>query len=291
MSTQSTLSPLTKNKVVKISLLSVLILLTFTGPVFAEPDFFGKENNVPLNKTSKTPSAQGVDAFGSEVYIDGRTDVNVDSKSMAAAAMQKEEQEKLGRKIRIGGNIDTSLKADISSGETVKVLIAPDHFTQLSFLREGEIVYPKRAYAAQPGLIKIEKKEGSPYIYVEAAVYLENQSTNFFVETEEEGRIQTYCITMVVTEPKNVRNQIAINLVSDLTPPIKGGIGSEEERLKANELGGKINTTRNFSPSGHDKFSRDDVRKYVDTMIAMAEHFTAAKQLEREEGKTIYRDQ
>jgi hypothetical protein len=219
---------------------------------------------------------------------------------MAAQSLVDREMEKERQR-----QLDRSVRADIASGQPVTVLIAPEHFVQLSFLRNNEIVYPRRAFAGQPDLLIIDKKDNSPYVYIAAAAMVEGQTTNMFIETEEDGRIQTYVINLLVTEPKNIREQVSVNLVDDRTPPIRGGEGSEADWQAKTGFGVVGANQQQVGQPGTNpadlasklaggmvtgKFSEADVKKYLNTMIEMAEHYPEAKDIERKTGRIVYRE-
>ena len=259
-------------------------------------NYFGEAENIPIDTKTKEPvNGLGGDVFGSDLYIDGNTDVSLDLMSIQAELHQRNQAIKASRK-----NKDTSLRRNITSGEPVTILITPDHFTQISFMRDGEIVYPRIAYPGQPGLLNIDKDENSPFLYVSATQMMEGQTTNMFVETFEDGRIQTYVFNMVVTTPKNIREQVQVNLVSDLTPPLKGGVGSDAERrtqaesllgLQSQSNSGREASLRIGAGGVHGKFNREDIKTYFNTMIQMAEQYGEAKRIEQESNNIIYRDQ
>jgi hypothetical protein len=279
----------------------LLIALSFSiglPSIHAQPnaEFYG-QRPVKMDGRLKAPAEGMSDAFGSELFIDGRTDVALDARSMTAQALVDRDMARERQR-----ELDRSVRADIASGQPVTVLIAPEHFVQLSFLRNNEIVYPRRAFAGQPNLLIIDKKENSPYVYIAAAAMVEGQTTNMFIETEEDGRIQTYVINLLVTEPKNIREQVSVNLVDDRTPPIRGGEGSEADWQSKTGFGmvgqGGDGTS---GPTAENigkltggmvtgKFSEEDVKKYFNTMIEMADHYGEAKSLERKTGRIIYRD-
>jgi len=281
-------------------LILILGICLFPCQVYSQPDeaFYG-QRPVQMDGKTKSPAEGMSDAFASELFIDGQTDVALDSRSMAADSLINREMQKERQR-----ELDRSVRADIASGQPVTVLIAPEHFVQLSFLRNNEIVYPRRAFAGQPDLLIIDKKENSPYVYIAAAAMVEGQTTNMFIETEEDGRIQTYVINLLVTEPKNIREQVSVNLVDDRTPPIRGGEGSEEDWQaktgygiqSTDQQGGSASTSASANVSRltggmvSGKFSEDDVKKYFNTMIEMADHYNEAKSVERKTGRIIYRD-
>jgi hypothetical protein len=271
-----------------------------SGLAQVDPNNFYGQTKVAIDPKTKGPKYPMPDAFGSEVFIDGRTDVALDARSLAAQALTQKEENKQKQ-----AEIDRSIRADIATGQPITVLIAPEHFVQLTFMRDNEIVYPKRAFAGQPELLQIDKKEGSPYVYIEATAMVEGQTTNLFVETEEDGKIQTYVVNLLVTEPKNIREQVSVNLVEDKTPPIRGGEGSQQDWEKkegyaqnGTSAGGKSGTslgqgtsaTKGVGTAVAGKFTEDDTKKYLNTMIEMAEHFPQAKQLERKTGRIVYRE-
>jgi len=280
-------------------ILTLILTLGLTYTAQADPDaaYYG-QRPVAVDSKLKAPKESSADAFGSELFIDGNVDVALDARSMAADSLIDKERAKERQK-----ELDRSVRADIASGQPVTVLIAPEHFVQLSFLRNNEIVYPRRAFAGQPDLLIIDKKENSPYVYIAAAAMVEGQTTNIFVETEEDGRIQTYVINLLVTEPKNIREQVSVNLVDDRTPPIRGGEGSESDWATKQgfgaqgQAGGKTNAQGGSSKDAitgagifAGKFSEGDVKKYLNTMIEMAEHFPEAKLVEKKTGRIIYRE-
>jgi hypothetical protein len=281
-----------------------LIAAAIPNKGYGQPteEYYG-QTAVRMDSSIKAPRNPSSDAFGSELFIDGRTDVALDARSQAAELLIEK-----GRAAERQRELDRSIRADIASGQPVTVLIAPEHFVQLTFLRNNEIVYPKRAFAGQPDLLIIDKKDNSPYVYIAATAMVEGQSTNLFIETEEDGRIQTYVINLLVTEPKNIREQVSVNLVDDRTPPIRGGEGSEADWDKkmgfgivgngpgptsgpasaAGPANGNMGNTAMGLVAG--KFKEEDVRKYLNTMIEMAEHYPEAKSVERKTGRIIYRE-
>lgn len=290
---------------IKLTKLIVMfgILGSFCQSSMAEPgaEYYG-QRPVKMDSKVKAPAEGMADAFGSELFIDGRVDVALDARSMAAQSLVDREMAKERQR-----ELDRSVRADIASGQPVTVLIAPEHFVQLSFLRNNEIVYPRRAFAGQPDLLIIDKKDNSPYVYIAAAAMVEGQTTNMFIETEEDGRIQTYVINLLVTEPKNIREQVSVNLVDDRTPPIRGGEGSEadwqaktgfgvvgagQNSNQPNAVGGDPSALASKIAGGMitGKFSEDEVKKYLNTMIEMAEHYPEAKDIERKTGRIVYRE-
>jgi len=279
-----------------------LATLALLGTAFGQDsiDNYYGQKAVPLDSKTKAPKQVMPDAFGSELFIDGKTDVALDSRSLAAQAISDREDAKTRQK-----ELDHSVRADIASGQPITVLIAPEHFVQLSFLRDNEIVYPRRAFTGQPDLLIIDKKDNSPYVYIAASAMVEGQTTNLFVETEEDGRIQTYVINLLVTEPQNIREQVAVNLVDDRTPPIRGGEGSDDDvrtkrgyGIQGNNASAPGNpTTSTTTPdkkvigsSVMGRFNEADVKRFFNTMIEMADHYVEAKQLEKKTGRIIYRD-
>ena len=294
-----------KIKLYKALLLGSIAVITSAPLGLTEPgaEYYG-QRPVELDSKTKSPMEGMSDAFGSELFIDGRVDVALDARSMAAQSLVDREMAKEKQK-----ELDRSVRADIASGQPVTVLIAPEHFVQLSFLRSNEIVYPRRAFAGQPDLLIIDKKDNSPYVYIAAAAMVEGQTTNMFIETEEDGRIQTYVINLLVTEPKNIREQVSVNLVDDRTPPIRGGEGSEADwQTKTGfgvvgqggapnaqgqgQMGGASGNLASKLAGGMvtGKFNEEDVKSYLNTMIEMAEHYPEAKDIERRTGRIIYRE-
>lgn len=268
-----------------VTFTSVGVLSLVLGQTDDSNIYFGQAS-VPLDTKNKAPLNDGPDPFGSSLFIDGETVTPMDIRS--AAAQTLEEMERI-RRLRKG--IDRSIRADITSGQPVTVLIAPEHFVQLTFLRDGEIVFPKRAFTGQPELLIIDKQENSPYVYVQASAMVEGQTTNLFVETEEDGRIQTYVLNLLVTEPKNIREQVSVNLVEDKTPPIRGTV--RETPIGAthavqNPL--QDTSTSMRVPLSSEKWGEKEIKTYLSTMIEMTEHYSEAKRIERETGRVIYRD-
>jgi hypothetical protein len=275
-----------------MKILTALLLATSALALGEDMNTYYGQTPVPMDKRTKAPVNNAPDPFGSPLFVDGDTNIALDSRSMAAQEM---ENQRLAREAQ--KELDRSIRADIASGQPVTVLIAPEHFVQLTFLRDGEIVFPKRAFAGQPDLLIIDKKENSPYIYIAATAMVAGQTTNLFVETEEEGKIQTYVINLLVTEPQNIRQQVAVNLVDDRTPAIRGteAANSLPDIAGTRQQGG----TKTAKGAGGQnlprqpitgRFNEEDVRRYMNTMIEMAEHFAEAKKIERDTGRVIYRD-
>lgn len=274
-----------------LAILVTTLLGTLSGKAQLDDlnSYYGQAQ-VPVDSRTKSPSNETPDPFGSPLFVDGRTDVALDSRSQAAEQISGSDEAR-----RIQKEIDRSIRADIGTGQPITVLIAPEHFTQLTFLRDGEIVFPRRAFTGQPDLLIIDKKENSPYVYVAASAMVAGQTTNMFVETEEDGRIQTYVINLLVTEPQNIRAQISVNLVDDRTPPIRGSAAAAGSaptgRTSSGGYSQNSNQTGEQTTSGvSGKFSEGDVKKYLNTMIEMAENYAEAKTVERKGGKNIYRD-
>jgi hypothetical protein len=277
--------------------ISGLTLEPARGQFQDDPNTYYGQAPVAVDGKTKSPVHEMPDPYGSPLFVDGRTDVALDARSLAAQEISGQETSK-----RIRQEIDRSIRADIGTGQPVTVLIAPEHFTQLTFLRDGEIVFPRRAFTGQPDLVNIDKKENSPYVYVSASALVPGQTTNMFVETEEDGRIQTYVVNLLVTEPQNIREQVSVNLVDDRTPPIRGNAASGSQSVPSTGIGGAKGPTGTsgagaavggkgqIGASISGKFSEEDVRKYLTTMIEMAESFAEAKAIEKKGGKTIYRD-
>lgn len=288
---------------IKQALVVISSLVWITTSLYAQGDlnnYYG-QNPVPMDGKAKAPKQEIPDPFGSPLFIDGQTDVALDARSIAAQQLQDKAQAKTKQR-----EIDRSIRADIASGQPVTVLIAPEHFVQLTFLKDGEIVYPRRAFAGQPDLLVIDKKENSPYVYIAATAMVAGQTTNMFVETEEDGKIQTYVINLLVTEPQNIREQVSVNLIDDRTPPIKGGPGSTAQWEKEMGFGpvGSQGSGADIATSGSpskgamravgsaisSKFGPEDTKRYFNTMIEMASKYQEAKEVERKTGRAIYRD-
>ena len=284
------------NRMAKVCL-TPLLMLSLGAAALAQlkddPNTYYGQTPVPMNSKTKAPVQEMPDPFGSPLFQDGRTDVALDTRSLAAQEIADQDTAK-----RMRQEIDRSIRADIGTGQPVTVLIAPEHFTQLTFLRDGEIVFPRRCFTGQPDLVNIDKKENSPYVYVSASAMVAGQTTNMFVETEEDGRIQTYVINLLVTEPQNIREQVSVNLIDDRTPPIRGNVASGSTSVAGSPGTGSAAAKTGAAPGGKGqigasvggRFSEDDIKKYLTTMIEMADNYAEAKSIEKKGGKTIYRD-
>jgi hypothetical protein len=270
---------------------ALCVASVFSSVAEADLDSFYGKVPVKINPVTKGLKEATSDTFGSELTIDGRTDIPLDPKSRLAQNLLQDEQRQISR-----AQTNKTIRADIASGQPVKIFIAPEHFVQISFMKENEIVFPKRAFTGQPDLLVIDKRDGSPNIYVAASVPIQGQTTNLFVETEEEGRIQTYVLDLVVARPENIRPQVQVNLVQDQTPPLRGREGSEVDPNKTlidpTNLTGipqsaKAAPTRNGDIP---PFTEKEIKKYLSTMIKMADQYPDAKNIEEKTGKIIYRD-
>ena len=292
--------PLSQKMKTKTLILLAGMFSGFVATAHAQnSDFYG-EVPVEVNDKTHEPKNTLPDPYGNPLFVDGRTDTPLDARSMAAFEVEKQQKLEAMRK-----QIDRSIRADIGTGQPVTVLIAPEHFVQLTFMRNGEIVFPRRAFTGQPAALIIEKKENSPYVYIAASAMVDGQSTNLFVETEEDGRVQTYVVKLMVTEPKNIREQVAVNLVNDQTPPIRGITPPEDGFGGVAGTAAGAPAANGTVPAGQNptsgavgvigstvggKFTTDETKKYLNTMIQMAEHFNDAKQIEKASGKAYYKD-
>jgi hypothetical protein len=306
----------------------ILALAIIAGPISAEEktptfetDYFGAIETAPdVDPETNSPKITIPDPYASDLFIDGKTNVALDGKSMAAEALKKSQEETERRKMQEKAR-DKSVRLDLITGQRETIFIAPDHFVQLILLMDGEVVKPTNVTAGNPEMVEIKVNvEKSPYIYVSApsAVVdeqgrLVEQPTNLFIETSQNGKVQTYPLRLVITEPKNITEQIILNLTGDNTPPIKGGEGSREARQKEQDLQqlqmagsarpGDLSAGKSWEPkgdsikagepgTGHESrpFSRDDVRAYLPTMVQMAQAYDDAKFIEKNEGRTVYTD-
>lgn len=287
-----------------------------------ETDYFGALKEAPdFDPNTNAPKIEIPDPFGSELYVDGKTNVALDAKSMAAKAYQQSQEAEARRNAELR-NRDRSVRLDLITGQRETVLIAPDHYVQLILLMDGEVVKPTNVTAGNPDLVDIQVNvDKSPYIYLSApsAVVDENdklieQPTNLFIETSQDGKVQTYPLKIIITSAENITEQIILNLTADNTPPLKGGEGSRADQERQSDLQqlqmagsarpGDLSAKNTWSPdgdsakigtpgSGHETrpFSRDDVRSYLPTMIQMANAYDDAKHIEASEGRVIYTDQ
>lgn len=313
----------------KFNLTYLLVFCLLGTPAFSEEklptfetDYYGNLKEAPeFDKETNSPKIEIPDPYGTALFRDGKTDVALDSKSMAAKAYSKAEEDE-ARRVADLRNRDKSVRLDLITGQRETVLVAPDHYVQLILLMDGEVVKPTNVTAGNPEMVDIKVNvDKSPYIYISAAsaVVEENgrlveQPTNLFIETTQNGRVQTYPLRLVVTEPKNITEQIILNLVGDNTPPLRGGEGSREDDKKKQDLAqlqlagsarpGDLSAGNTWSPdgdsakagepgTGHEtrQFSRDDVRSFLPTMIQMAKAYDDAKFIESKEGRVIYNDQ
>ena len=274
-------------------------------------DSFLEDNNPSLNNSEK----RGIisDPYLSEVNSPKTNSSIHDSQSLSATLFKQAESQRL-KELAKQKELNRSLRLDLIQGQRPDILIAEDHFVKLAFLYENEIVYPTNLIAGNENILNIiYESEKSPYIYISSKISTENLVTTLFIETNEENKVQTYPIRVVVTNPSNITDQITLNLVGDQTPPTKGEIGSQEY-LEANktklqeainqsvvsnagsgEFAWDLNgqTVKFGGPdSGHNsrKFSRDDVRRYFDTMVAITKAYDTAKKIERDKGRITYTD-
>ena len=212
---------------------------------------------------------------------------------------------------------DRSVHLNVVSGSYVQVLITTDHAVQLSVLRNGEVVRPTNIILGSNEFVQyVYNGESSPYIYVSAKVALPGQTTDMFIETHEDGRVQTYVLKLICVEPSKVVFDVLLDLTNDNTPYIQGRAGSREaiEAQKevqthianiASAQGGNFNgfeapwsPNNTASPKGGTpgsgfqtrKFSRDDIRKYFPRMVQMAKAYDDAKFIEANGGRIIYTD-
>lgn len=292
-----------------------------SGPAPLETDYFGKLETAPeMDEETMRPKIEIPEPFGNDLFIDGKTNVALDTRSMAARAMKKADDEKAMRE-QAAKERDRSVRLDLITGQRETILIAPDHYVQVILQMDGEVVKPTNVTSGNEEMIDVKVNvDKSPYIYIGAATAivgkdnkLINQPTNLFIETEENGRVQTYALRLVITDPKNITDQVILNLTGDRTPPIRGGEGSmkdsqrladlEQLQMAGSARPGDLSAGSTWSPTGdsakagdpgtgHEtrQFSRDDTRSYLPTMIQMAKAYDDAKHLERTEGRVIYSD-
>lgn len=289
-----------------------------------KPDFFGTAA-VPLNPKTHSPGLGNPDPYGSDLYVDGRTDVAMDANSMAAATLAAHDEK--GKNGTLNGDPnnstggyavpgDRSVRLDTVSGQPQQILITVEHKVQITLERDGKIIYARRVYPGEANLVNVtfDPTGVSPYLYIEAKEWLPGQSTNLFIETQEDNRIQTYVINLIIAKPKDIREQVLLNLVTDNTPELRtsnDGQTSNPNKPPPNPddedvmnptatnpmataggtpgYAGESPITAEGGTFGGGLFTREDVYKYFETMIEMAEHYKAAKAIEAQTGQKIYK--
>jgi hypothetical protein len=277
-------------------------------------DYFGRVQNPPPTDKSGKPNPLPPDPFLSPILKDGKTDVPLTPEAQAAARLQQSQQ---------GGasfgsdttELDRSIRLNVVSGSYVQILITTDHAVQLSFLRNGEVVTPTNIILGNNEFVQYQfNPTGSPYVYVSARVPLPNQTTDMFVETHQDGRVQTYVLKLLCVEPSKVVFNVLLDLTTDNTPYMLGKTGSREDleaqrqtqdaiaanaaKVHGNFAPGQTPWALSGSPSFNQgppgtgyqtrKFTRDDIRRYFPRMVAMAKAYDDAKFIESTGGRQIY---
>lgn len=307
----------------RIPLGSILVLniLLYTAHLVSaddinNTDYFGKLKTPPSFDKSGNPKTQIPDPFYSSLLKDGNPNVPLTPEAIAAENMREKKDKNSGYPDQTAQH-DRSVHLSLTSGAAVEVLITTDHAVELSCLRNGEVVRPTNIIVGSNDLVQwVYDPEKSPYIYITAKVALPGQTTDMFIETHEDDRIQDYVLKLIVVEKSQVSFNVLLDLTADNTPPIRGQQGSKETLQQEQEIREKIaalaaNQNGNFSSgqtpwslngtapkagapgSGYQtrKFTRDDIRKYLPRMVQMAKAYDDAKQIEASGGHAIYTDQ
>ena len=303
----------------------VLLLTTFifhtliaTAQDPTNTDYFGKLQTPPKTDKSGKPDTDIPDPFDSPLLKDGKTNVPLTPEAAAAQKMREAKQSGAGQFGDDTLEHDRSVHLNVVSGSYVQVLITTDHAVQLSILRNGEIVRPTNIILGSNEFVQyVFNADSSPYIYVSAKVALPGQTTDMFIETHEDGRVQTYVLKLICVEPSKVVYDVLLDLTNDNTPYIQGKPGSraaiEAEREVQSRIanissaqGGNFSAleapwsvsnntaTQKGGPPGSGfqtrKFSRADIRKYLPRMVQMAKAYDDAKFIEANGGRQIYTD-
>jgi hypothetical protein len=296
-------------------------VLSHTLPAAAQDannaDYFGKIKNPPNTDKNGKPDTDIPDPFDSPLLKDGKTNVPLTPEAAAAQKLREARQSGSGQFGDDTLEHDRSVHLNVVSGSYVQVLITTDHAVQLSVLRNGEVVRPTNIILGSNEFVQyVFNADNSPYIYVSAKVALPGQTTDMFIETHEDGRIQTYVLKLICVEPSKVAYDVLLDLTNDNTPYIQGKPGSraaiEAEREIQSRIanisstqGGSFSaleapwsvsstTTQKGGAPGSGfqtrKFSRDDIRKYLPRMVQMAKAYDDAKFIEANGGHQIYTD-
>lgn len=291
-------SLLQKLRPLRAIVLALLTLSSLPFPSFAvDPvsKYYGAQTPELDPKLNAPAQVQG-DAFKSELLLDGKSNLPADTLSAQAQAYLQKETQKYP-------NLSTRA---ISSDDTTLVHITHDHFVKIALLRNNQIVQPLRYFAADPKLLVIDFLQGSPYLYVKASARVPGHTTNLFIETAEDGKIQSYTVRLAITDSNKIREQVHINLIHDKTPPLRSSEPSEEAPgslsslpfSSATSTAGTTNSpnSQNSNPSFLASKSSPTKRvltqtqllELAHTMIEMADRYTEAKELEQKTGRIIY---
>ena len=330
MRTATKLSPLTLGALahkppfacsIRAISISLSLFLPSGLPAYAQninnTDYFGKIKIPPSFNKNGTPDTPVPDPFLSPLLKDGKTNVPLTPEAEAAEKLRQTQMNAAGQFGDDTPEHDRSVHLNVVSGSYVQVLITTDHAVQLTILRNGEVVRPTNIILGNNEFVQyLFDGDKSPYIYVSAKVALPGQTTDMFVETHEDGRVQTYVLKLICVEPNKVVYDVLLDLTNDNTPYMQGKAGSREaieaEREVQNRIaaastaqGGKFNafeapwSVNNGSPpkggvpgSGFQtrKFSRDDIRKFFPRMVQMTKAYDDAKFIEANGGRQIYTD-
>jgi hypothetical protein len=210
-------------------ILTGLLLHTLPSPAqdAAPPadntDYHGKIKTPPTSDKSGKPNTDIPDPFLSPLLKDGKTNVPLTPEAAAAQRMREIKQGAAGQFGDDTIERDRSVHLNVVSGSYVQVLITTDHAVQLSVLRNGEVVRPTNIILGSNEFVQyVYNGESSPYIYVSAKVALPGQTTDMFIETHEDGRVQTYVLKLICVEPSKVVFDVLLDLTNDNTPYIQG---------------------------------------------------------------------
>jgi hypothetical protein len=279
-------------------------------------DYFGKIQTPPSTDRSGKPNTPIPDPFLSPLLKDGKTNVPLTPEAQAAQNLRESRQAAAGLYGQDTPEQDRSVHLNVVSGSYVQVLITTDHAVKLSVLRNGEVVRPTNIIVGNNEFVQYVFSDSSPYIYVSAKVALPGQTTDMFIETHEDGRVQTYVLKLICVEPDKVVFDVLLDLTNDNTPYMEGKPGSREaieaerevrDRIAAISAGQGGTFTgveapwslNNGAPpkagqpgSGFQTrtFSRDDIRKFFPRMVQMAKAYDDAKFIEANGGRQIYSD-
>jgi hypothetical protein len=280
-------------------------------------DYFGKIQTPPTFQKNGKPNTPIPDPFLSPLLKDGRTNVPLTPEAVAAEKLRQAQQEASGQYGDDTPEQDRSVHLNVVSGSFVQVLITTDHAVQLSVLRNGEVVRPTNIILGSNEFVQyVYSADSSPYIYVSAKVALPGQTTDMFIETHEDGRVQTYVLKLICVEPSKVVYDVLLDLTNDNTPYMQGKAGSREAIEAEKEIQDRIaamSASQGGAFSGLEspwsvnygappkggapgsgfqtrKFSRDDIRKYFPRMVQMAKAYDDAKFIEANGGRQVYTD-
>lgn len=279
-------------------------------------DYFGKLKTPPTFDKNGNPNTQIPDPFYSSLLKDGNPNVPLTPEAIAAEKA-REKKDPNSKYTDQTAEHDRSIHLSLTTGAAVEVLVTTDRTVKISCLRNGEVVRPTNIIVGSNDLIQwVYDPDKSPYIYITAKVALPGQTTDMFIETHEDDRIQDYVLKLMVVEKTQVSFDVLLDLTADNTPFIRGQQGSRDSIQQQEEIKNRIalltasqngnlpngqtpwslnsgNPPKAGAPgSGYQtrKFSRDDIRKYLPRMVQMAKAYDDAKQIEANGGKAIYTD-